>query len=323
MQLPNDLIVSISGIRGKNPGSLTQVLAYNLTLAFCKVAPEGPIVISRDSRPSGHELKKGIIEALHNSNRKILDADLIPLPTTQLAVEKAKAAGAIDITASHNPIEWNGLKFLSDNGRFIQQETLDKILAEVEKLPEKPVRPEKINKIQLEDINEKAINWHIEALKKYFVKGRQLTVAVDAVNGSGSLIVPKLLKEMGCEVLPIATNPEEPFPHTPEPTPANLIWTQQQLTDKEFDLCVVVDPDADRLALIDEKGQLIAEEATAPLVVQDLVGQGRSGKVVINMSTSRMMEDLGKKENFEVIRSKVGEINVVNEMLAQNAFFGV
>jgi phosphomannomutase len=322
MQLPQDLIISISGVRGKNPGSLTPEVTYNLTLAFCKSIRHGAIVLSRDSRPSGKELKEAIIKALTKEKRKILDADLIPLPTTQLAVEKYKAAGAIDITASHNPIEWNGLKFLGSNAQFIQQETLDNILKEYKKITDPTIENNVKNKPHIEDINKAVCDYHIEKLKKYFIKGRKLTVAVDAVNGSGSIIVPKLLKELGCDILPIATNPQEPFPHTPEPTPANLEWTQKQLKDKIYDLCVVVDPDADRLVLIDSHGHLLNEEVTAPLVVQELIGQGRTGNVVINMSTSRMIEDLSKTENFKVIRSKVGEINVVNSMVENNAFFG-
>jgi phosphomannomutase len=319
MKIPTVLKICISGLRGQNPGSLTPEVAYAFACAFTNISPDGPIIVSRDSRPSGHELKKAVIQALHDTGRTILDADLIPLPTTQVAVEDFKAAGAIDITASHNPAEWNGLKFLGSDGMFIRQTILDRLIETVD-----AIKPNELSQdsISVTDIHNESVKNHIQKLKTFALKGKKLTVAVDAVNGAGSEIIPALLQELGCDVLCIATDPSQPFPHTPEPTPKNLTWTQDQLKGQLFDLCVVVDPDADRLVLIDETGVILNEEATLPLIARELIASGRTGPIVVNLSTSQMIEDIAKPAHCPVVRSKVGEINVIDMMRDQKAFLG-
>ncbi|MEI6477812.1 MAG: phosphoglucosamine mutase [bacterium] len=318
MTIPSNLMVSISGIRGTVPEPLTAEVAYAFAWAYAAILPEGPVVVSRDSRPSGPELKGAVIRALQTQGREVLDADLIPLPTTQLAVEKTHAAGAIDVTASHNPAEYNGLKFLNNNGIFIDQATLDKLLEQVRAFSDHDGHKDGVTT----DIHEQAMGWHVELLKDKVLPGKRLMVAVDAVNGAGSIIIPRLLSQMDCDLLPIAVDPTQPFPHVPEPLPANLVWTQEQLKGKQFDLCLVVDPDADRLVVIDENGRLIPEEATIPLVAQELMLQGRKGPIVINMSTSRMTEDVAAQYGSTVERSKVGEVNVVTRMQEVNAIYG-
>lgn len=305
------------------PDSMNEKIAFALASCFEKILPPGSVVVSRDSRPSGKDLKRAVISALTLRGRVVLDADLIPLPTTQIAVGETGSAGAIDVTASHNPQEYNGLKFLNSKGMFISQEELENLKKEFSdfegEIPADFVSGE--NKL-VKNINSEALNWHLEKLKKMIYPGRRLVVAVDAVNGAGSLILPKLLELMDCEVLPIAVNPEEIFPHTPEPTPVNLAWTQEQLAGKEYDLCIVADPDADRLVLIDENGRLLPEEMTVPIVAEELIANGRRGVIVVNMSTSRMIDDVAEKSGVKVLRSAVGELNVVDLMKKEKAFFG-
>lgn len=317
-KLPKDLIISISGIRGKIPGNLTSEICYQLTRAFADIAPDGPMILSRDTRKSGLEIKNAVICALADAGRKILDIDVAPLPTTQVGILFTNCAGAIDITASHNPKEYNGLKFLGPDGLFISQQVLDDLIDKSYCVFSKNnLQPNIVN------IQNKIFAHHINLLKENtFTDGRKLIVAVDAVNGAGSIIIPKLLRELNCEVIEIATDPDSEFPHTPEPTPTNLAWTQEKLKNKMFDFGVVVDPDADRLVLIDEKNNILSEETTLPLVLQELIEQGRRGKVVVNMSTSRMIEDIASQNNCLVFRSEVGEVNVINLMKKQNAFFG-
>lgn len=318
MIIPTELMVSISGIRGVSPSILTPKLAYVFVYAYLQVMRDGPIVVSRDSRPSGLILKPAVLQAIADSGREILDADLVPLPTTQLAIEEYKAAGGIDITASHNPAQYNGLKFLNPDGTFLDQSQVDDLKKAVQTFSNKPEPQE----IRIRDIQKEATEKHFAKLQSKAVEGRSLTVAVDAVNGAGSVIIPQFLELLGCTVIPIATDPSQPFPHTPEPLPENLLWTQEQLKGKEFDLCVVVDPDADRLVLIDEKGGLIWEEATIPLVAEEMLQSGKSGTIVINMSTSRMTEDIAARHGSKVVRSAVGERNVVTKMQEVGAFFG-
>ena len=320
MEIPKELMISISGIRGHAPEKLSPALAYAFTLGFSKSIPSGPIVVSRDSRASGFALKAAVLAALAEEGRTALDADLIPLPTTQIAVREFKAAGGIDVTASHNPIEYNGLKFLNGEGEFVDKTILEKVRTFIEALPEETAVGEKT--AQVKNIQEEAMRIHLDKVKATIFPGRKLIVALDATNGAGSFIVPKFLEEIGCEVVPIATDPSQPFPHIPEPKPENLVWTQEKLQGLSYDLCVVVDPDADRLVLIDEAGNLLHEETTLPLVLQEMIAEGKQGKVVINLSTSRMTEDVAEGKGVTVLRAPVGEANVVALMKKEQAFFG-
>ncbi len=312
--------VSISGIRAKSPEILDAKLAASIARAFVHFLPEGPIVVSRDSRESGLVLKKAIVQAIHNEGRLVLDADLVPLPTTQIAIKKSGAAGGIDITASHNPAEDNGLKLLNEKGEFPTQEILDKVIEESEnKNPQTTRFPVFQKKILLRD---DAIEWHLELLRKKVIHGRRLIVALDAVNGAGSKIITRFLREINCEVIPLATDPLQPFPHPAEPRIENLAWTKNKLRGKKYDCCFVVDPDGDRLLLIDEHGKILSEEVTMPIVLLGYIADGKKGTVVINQSTSRVIEDLAAPAGIKIIRSAVGERNVVNMMLEQNALLG-
>ena len=315
-----NLKISISGIRGLAPEDLTPAAVYALCRAYAENLAGDSVLVSKDSRPSGRLLKPAVFQALTDAGKKILDADLIPISTTQIAVRALQAGAGIDITASHNPIEYNGLKFLNNEGQFIDQQLLDKIVLSAEKYVD-GYRPAGLV-IAAEDVNESTIEAHLELLKKIIQSGRQLIVAVDAVNGAGSFIVPRLLELMGCEVIKIANDPDQPFPLLPEPTPANLVWTQEQLQGKKFDLCVVVDPDADRLTLIDERGNLLSEEYTLPIIAATFVARGLSGTMVVNQSTSQMIDEVVKDSAIKIIRSAVGEFNVVLTMKKYQAIFG-
>ncbi len=320
MNIPKELVVSISGIRGITPNILSEQLVYAFAYTFSSLLPPGPILVSRDSRASGIAFKKIVIQAFASQGRAIIDADLVPLPTTQIAIKESHCVGGVDITASHNPIEYNGLKFLDDHGIFIRKPFLDKLCGGVENF--KKLVEQKAIKPEIKSINEQAIVWHLARVKNAIISGRKLIVAVDAVNGAGSIIVPKLLSLMNCEIIPLAVDPMAPFPHVPEPTPTNLAWTQNKLKNSTYDLCVIVDPDADRLVLMDETGVILSEELTLPLVAEELLLQGRKGAVVTNMSTSKMIDTVAEKYGAEVIRSAVGEINVVEKMQEVGAFFG-
>jgi len=319
MVLPAELITSISGIRGVSPRVLSPAVVYAITFSFLKTLPPGKIVVSRDTRFSGYELKKAVLEACRDVGRGVLDADIVPLPSTQIAIKEYGAAGGIDITASHNPAEYNGLKLLNNEGVFIDEVHLGEVLNGLVEVEEKDVFTDAC---VFESIQEQAIEHHIQKVLDKAIEGRPLTIAVDAVNGAGSIIVPRLLERMNCKVIAIATDPTKPFPHIPEPLPENLVWTQEQLRTVSFDVCVVVDPDADRLVLIDETGRILPEESTVPLVVQELIAQGKVGSVVVNMSTSRMVEDVANASGVKVHRSRVGEKNVVDKMKQEGCFFG-
>jgi len=326
MKLPKDLIVSISGVRGLSPSILSPEVAYALAWSFSRILPAGTIVVSRDSRKSGFTIKRAVLRALIDSGRKVLDADLIPLPTTQVAVEESGAVGAIDITASHNPSEYNGLKFLNSLGIFIDAKTLEILKEAYTAFSEKNIPTDfsiqSERRLSIVPLCEQSMEWHMERLEGISGSGKKITVAVDAVNGAGSMIIPSLLKNLGCDVIHIATDPTADFPHTPEPNIENLRWTQSALAKYTYDFCVVVDPDADRLVLIDENKNILPEELTLPMVVEEKLASGARGPVVINMSTSRVTEDICMKYGVPCVRSAVGEINVVQKMMAEKAIIG-
>lgn len=318
--LPADLKVSISGVRGHAPEVLTPAIAYRLVQSYASLIPAGAVVVSWDSRPSGDLLRPAVLEALHDAGREILVAGLVPLPTTQIAIIESGAAGGIDITASHNPAEYNGLKFLTNKGTFPNQAFVDQLAAG---FLNTPAYEQHEKEITTTDIHEQAKEWHLAAVLKKAQPGRLLTIAIDAVNGAGSHIVPELLRRLDCDVIELANDPAQPFPHHPEPRPQHLAWTTQALAGKTFDICLYTDPDADRLAALDETGQPFSEEALLPLMVTSLAQSGATGTVVINQMTSQMTEVVASEfDGINVQRSKVGEANVIALMEETGAFFG-
>jgi phosphomannomutase len=316
------LKISISGVRGLCPEDLDQAAAYAFTRSYCDLIGSGQVVVSRDSRATGKDLKRAVLQALSDAGREIYDADIIPLPTTQVAITHCQAAGGIDITASHNPAEYNGLKFLDADGTFLHSDQVEQLRSGFTRYYDADAKFGD-EEVSVKTIRNEAIRWHLDEITPHTIEGKKLLVAVDAVNGAGSEIVPKFLESIGCEVIHIATDPTQPFPHTPEPRPENLVWTQEQLQGKQFDVCVYTDPDADRLAILDETGQVVSEECILPLVAQELVAAGHTGIVVINQMTSQMTEAVfASNPDVTVTRSMVGEVHLVHMMKDTEAFFG-
>lgn len=315
----NDLKITISGVRGTRPGSLDDTVIKSAVHAFLDICPEGAIVVSYDGRATGPAIYEMVKEIVMKRGRDVKACGCIPLPTTQVAIQQTTSAGGICVSASHNPSEYNGLKLLNNKGEFISQEAVDEIQSKVASGYEgAPAATEGA----ISDIEADAIAWHMDAFDVAGAPPANLTVAVDANNASGSIIVPKFLEKLGCTVIPLATNQAKDFVHTPEPTPANLVWTQNELRDKTYDVCVVVDPDADRLTLIDEKGTLLSEECTLPLVVMHAIETGYTQPIVINKSTSMMTEQVARTAGVHVFRSAVGEKNVIEKMKDVGATVG-
>jgi phosphomannomutase len=235
-----------------------------------------------------------------------------------------KAAGGVAVTASHNPSEWNGLKFMDSNGRFLSPEKA----AQVYQLADRGSFSNKDWKhVGSETTDTDANERHIKAIlglpfiNVSAIKKRKFLIAVDCVNGAGGLIIPQLLKKLGCKVILINDEPNGKFAHTPEPLPENLGQLKKAVKESNADIGFAVDPDVDRCAIVDNNGKPIGEEYTLALAVKFYLGK-KLGPVVVNMSTSRASEDIAKYYNCPFIRSKVGEINVVEEMIAQDAIIG-
>jgi phosphomannomutase len=325
-------IRSISGLRATED-SLTPDIITKYMLSFENILPEGNFVLGRDGRPSGKFIEEIILKALSRSGRKIYQLGIVPTPTVQLFVELLGASGGIAITASHNPSEWNGLKFINCQGLFLdsQENNLLWEIVDNEKFIEKTR-----GKVDIKVINF-AFDGHIDIVLylPIFTKSKHplsifdkhYKVVVDAVNASGSVAIPRLLDKLGCNVIPLFCDGSGNFPHFPEPLPINLIELAQAVKKHKADLGIAVDPDSDRLVLIDENGEAIGEEKTIVLAIESVLQSFhlfdyKEPVVVVNQSTTRLVEDICAKYSAKVLRSPVGEINVVKKMISSSAVIG-
>lgn len=317
-------MVSISGVRGIVAESLTPAIIQKYAVAFGTFINKSPLIVGRDSRTSGTSISNILKGCLQATGCEVIDIGIVPTPTVQMEILYHKAAGGVAITASHNPSEWNGLKFMDGNGRFLSPEKAGQVY---ELADRGDFTYRDWNQVGNEIRDSGANNRHIEAILglQYIdvsaLKKRKFSVAVDCVNGAGGMIIPRLLEKLGCKVIPINEEPDGRFAHTPEPLPENLGQLKKLVKESKADIGFAVDPDVDRCAIVDNKGQAVGEEYTLTLAVKFYLSK-KLGPVVVNMSTSRASEDIAKYYNCPFLRSKVGEINVVEEMVAQDAVIG-
>lgn len=317
-------MVSVSGIRGEVGSTLTPEVIQKYTVAFGTYLKGGMVIVGRDSRVSGPFVANIVMGCLIAAGCRVIDIGIVPTPTVQMAIEHHKAAGGIAITASHNPIQWNGLKFMDHNSRFLSPENAKKVYAMGEN---GEFSLKEWAGLGSEEIDENANERHNEAILKlpYIntekIKSKKFKVVLDCVNGAGGLIVPDLLKKLGCEIIVINGEPTGKFAHTPEPLPENLTELCKTVKNENADIGFAVDPDVDRCAIVDNTGTPIGEEYTLALAVKLVLSQ-KMGRVAVNMSTSRASEDITKYYNGMFVRSKVGEINVAEKMLEIDAVIG-
>lgn len=326
-------IRSISGLRATLDNSLSPETVVLYANAFEQYLPEGEIIIGRDGRPSGKWIEELIADTLSIRGRTVHLLGIVPTPTVQLLVEHTpNAVGGISITASHNPSEWNGMKFMGSDGVFLdaaENREFWKFADGVQSQEKSTQKGEIIHRVD-------AIEQHIKRLLEIplfteetlsSIRSRKYKVVVDAVNASGSVAVPKLLETLGCEVVRLYCDSSGEFPHTPEPLPQNLTALAEAVRLHNADLGIAVDPDADRLVLVNEKGENISEEKTIVLAAQavlesiDILPE-YSRNIAINLSTSRMIEDLASEYGVTVNRTPVGEVNVVRNLQKNNGIFG-
>lgn len=325
------LIKSISGIRGTiggTPGdSLSPVDIVKFTSAFgtwIKQRKGKRIVIGRDARISGEMVNSLVCSTLQALGLDVVDVGLSTTPTVEIAVTLEKAGGGIILTASHNPIQWNALKLLNEKGEFISAADGAEVLnlAASEQFDFAPV--EKLGK---RAFNTSYIRKHIELILRHrlvdekAIKKAKFKIAVDAVNSTGGIAVPLLLKALGAKVIPINEEPNGRFAHNPEPLPEHLKEIMSTVVKKKCDLGIVVDPDVDRLAIIQEDGKPFGEEYTL-VAVADYVLSKRKGNTVSNLSSTRALRDITEKAGGTYFAAAVGEVNVVTVMKEQNAVIG-
>jgi len=328
------LIKSISGIRGTIGGKPSENLtpldavkfaaAYGTWLKSEYSNQKLKVVIGRDARISGSMIQQLVMNTLVGLGIDVVDLGLSTTPTVEIAVPLENADGGIILTASHNPKQWNALKLLNNKGEFLNGAEGVKILNYAEKEDFVFAEVDDLGEITVID---DYIDRHIEQVLKLklvdadLVKSAKFKVVVDAVNSTGGIAIPALLKKMGVEVVELYCEPNGHFPHNPEPLKEHLGDICKLVAKEKADLGVVVDPDVDRLALIDEKGEMFGEEYTL-VACADYVLSKTPGDTVSNLSSSRALRDLTNRHGNTYRASAVGEVNVVELMKESNAVIG-
>src|SRR6266516_1491520 len=332
--MSDTLMVSVSGVRGLVGIDLTPEVVARWAAAFGTWAKNGrpdgptarrpPVVLGRDARTSGPMFAAAATAGLVSVGCDVVDVGLVATPTVQLAVEHHRAAGGIILTASHNPIEWNALKFVGPDGIFLDwiAGTRVRELAAGESLPRAGYKA-----IGGVEADADAIARHLAAvlalravdLRK--IRRRRFRVALDTVRGAGGAVMPELLERLGCRVTAINLETDGLFPRPPEPVPENLRDLGALVRRSKADIGIAVDPDVDRLAIVDEQGRPIGEDYTLAFAVR-AVGPSARRPVVCNLSTSLVVDDAAKASGASVIRAAVGEAYVARKMIELKAAIG-
>ncbi|MBL4885887.1 MAG: phosphoglucosamine mutase [Planctomycetaceae bacterium] len=315
-------ILSISGLRAVAGDGLDPRFLVEFASAVGTIAKGGKIVVSRDGRCSGEMVKQAVMAGLTATGCQVIDAGIATTPTCGVLVTSLDAAGGIQITASHNPIQWNGLKPFNSQGAVYNREQGEELLGLLESKEFRYVGWDQIGRV--EQLAEPA-QPHFERVLKLVdveaIRARKFKVILDCNHGSGGVATPTLLEKLGCEVIVLGGQPDGQFEHTPEPLAENLTSLCDAVREHQADIGFAQDPDADRLAIIDEQGNYIGEELTLALAV-DHVLKRTPGPVVVNGSTSRVTADIAAKYGCDFYRSHVGEANVVTKMQEVNAIIG-
>lgn len=318
------LMVSVSGIRGIVGNGLDPHTIVKYASAYADFCGKGKIILGSDGRITGqmvNELVKGTLMAKGND---VVDIGICPTPTVLFNVKNLKAVGGIQISASHNPNEWNALKLLNKNGEFMTPEENKKMLNQIESANLKYATWNNLGRLYsyskgLEDHFESVLKLDVLNLSK--IRKRKFKVLLDCVNGAGAYSMPQLLKKLGCDVIEMNCEKTGIFPRLPEPIPENLKATMKAVKKYGADIGIVVDPDVDRLVLITDKGEPFSEENTITQAVKFILSK-KKGNVVVNLSTTRAVEDVASQYNCKVFYSPVGEANVVKKMKEVKAVIG-
>lgn len=318
------LMVSVSGIRGIVGDGLDPHMIVKYASAYAGFIGRGKIVLGRDARITGEMVDNLVTGTLLAKGLDIINIGICPTPTVQYNVRELKAAGGIAISASHNPNEWNALKLLNSTGQFLNPDENEFMIEELEESNKNYTSWTRIGKSVV--FNE-GIKNHMDAVLnlKYIdreaIKRKNFKVLADCVNGAGAYVIPQLLREFGCEVIEMNCEKTGIFPRMPEPVPENLKDTMQAVKDADADLGIVVDPDVDRLVLITNEGEPFSEENTITQAVRFILTKVK-GNVVVNLSTTRAVDDVTEAVGCKVFRSPVGEANVVKKMKEVEAVIG-
>lgn len=323
--MKDKLKMGISGVRGLVHKTIDADAVFRFGYAYGQLYPNTKVVIGRDGRKSGDEFLAALLAGLHTGNITTIDIGIAPTPTCIYSIQHLHADGGIVITASHNPIEWNGLKFLNKNGEFIDEPAIEKLFTAYTLCSQKyntaPL-------LSLHEVYPNACKDHADfVLAKIDVeaiRAKHFLVAVDACHGAAAMIDPYFFDKLNIKVIPIGYIADGNFEHDPEPLPQNMADLSLLVKKGTTHVGFYQDPDADRISVVDEKGTIIGEEYALVLCAMAVLlrNDAPDGPLVVNLSTSRMIEDIAKKYGREVIRTKIGEMNVIDAMKKTGAVFG-
>jgi phosphomannomutase len=329
-EIPNDLMVSVSGVRGRVGAGLTPEVMARFTAAFGAYIRESSgrarprIVLARDSRTSGPMFARIVAGALQSVGCDVVDIGIAPTPTALFNIRALDADGGIVVTASHNPVEWNALKLASATGMFLDAGEAPRMHAYVNDRPIERATWDALGDVAFDH---DAVERHLRAVLgiRYLdvpaLRARRFRVALDCIRGAGAVLLPRLLEELGCEVIGLNVEPDGRFHREPEPVAANLGELEAAVREAGADIGMATDPDSDRLSLVSDDGRAIGEDYTLALAAA-LVLRHRTGPVVTNLSTSRLLQDVTDAAGVELHRAPVGEINVARRMEAVQAVIG-
>jgi phosphomannomutase len=316
------LKISISGVRGVIGDSLTPALLTRFAQAFGTYVGSGTIVIGRDPRTSGEMVKQAVIAGLLSSGCRVIDIGMCPVPTIQLLVRQQRAHGGIAITASHNPAEWNALKFIGGDGLFLNSGEAREMLDIYHQGEYVKVAGAEMREVgESRGASEVHVQKILDVLGPLPAKQKRLRVVLDACNGAGSLVGPKLLEALGVEVVSLNVIPNGLFPRAAEPVAENLSDLCAAVKEHDADIGFAQDMDADRLAIVSEHGVAIGEDYTLVLATLYVLGKER-GPVVANLSSSSVLQAVADRFSCPLLLTRIGEVNVTEEMQKVHAVIG-
>ncbi len=317
------LKISISGIRGIIGDGLDIRTIVDFTSAFaCLFPKKAKILVARDTRITGKSILNAVVSTLTASGINVIDIGITPTPTALYMVEKLKIHGGIMISASHNPIEWNALKLIGKGGHFLDEKTVNELIKFYDKRSSRFVKALETGTYEKID---NAIDEHIKRIIRFIdtekIKKADFKAACDYVNGTGLFATPPLLKALGVKEISINKEHTGKFAHIAEPSASSMKSLSDLVKKNKVNIGFTQDPDADRLAIVLDDGTTVSEEYTLALCAKYLWLKGK-GNAAVNLSTSRMIDDLAKDKGYSVNRTKIGEINVSSHVVKNKLYFG-
>ncbi|MBI2266267.1 MAG: phosphoglucosamine mutase [Armatimonadetes bacterium] len=316
------LKISISGVRGVVGDSLTPQLASHFAQAFGTYLNGGKVLVGQDPRISGVMVKNAVFSGLLSVGCQPVDLGICPIPSFLYLTKESEGKGGIVVTASHNPDDWNGLKFISEEGLYLNPSQTEEFLDIYHQGEFSMVKADKYKAILSE---EDPTMPHFHKLLAYLdvhpIREKKFKVVADCCRGAGAKLLPKFLKSLGCHVILVNEKIDSARPHHHEPTVSNITHLCHEVRAQKADIGFAQDADADRLAIVDEKGRALGEELTLALAMNHVLA-GKPGPVVTNLSTTRALDDLARRYGVPIFRTKIGEIHVVQELLRQKGIIG-